>query len=135
MIALLDTTALSAAMRRDEGMTSFLRSLRPGDVATAPPAVAEIEYGIRRLVPGSRRRELLEAERLRVLSAIAVLEWTPDASGEFGEIKAHLEKSGTPIDDFDVAIAAVARSHGAEVITANLVHFARVPNLRARHWL
>ena len=134
MIALLDTTALSAAMRRDEGIASFLQGLRPGDVATAPPAVAEIEYGVRRLVPGSRRRELLEAERLRVLSAIAVLDWTPDVSGRFGEIKAHLEESGTPIDDFDVAIAAVALSHDAEVITANLVHFARVPNLRARHW-
>ncbi len=26
------------------------------------------------------------------------------------------------IEDFDIAVAAVARAHGAEVITANLAH-------------
>lgn len=121
-------------MRHDEEMDSFLQSLRPGDVATAPPAVAEIEYGIRRLAPDSRRRKLLETEWERVASAIAVLDWNANVSKAFGDIKSHLELAGTPIDDFDVAIAAVAVTHGAEVITANLVHFARIPNLAARRW-
>jgi predicted nucleic acid-binding protein len=37
---------------------------------------------------------------------------------KFGEIKAQLERDGTPIDDMDIAIAAVAASHGADIVTA-----------------
>lgn len=134
MIHVLDTTALSAAMRYEASLMDFLKSLRPGEVATAPPAVAEIEYGIARLQDGSRKRELLEAERTRLLETIAVLEWTPNASSSFGRMKAHLERSGELIDDFDLAIAAVAAAHGATVVTANLVHFTRIPELAVRHW-
>lgn len=134
MISLLDTTALSAAMRYDEEMLAYLRSRRPGDTATAPPAVAEVEYGIRRLFEGSKRRVLLEHERDRLLGTVRVLEWTPRASERFGTIKAHLEHEGTMIDDMDIAIAAVAAAHEAVVVTANLVHFERVPGVTATHW-
>jgi tRNA(fMet)-specific endonuclease VapC len=130
----LDTTALSAAMRHEEAMLSFLRALRPGDVATVPPAVAEIEYGIRRLEPGSRKRTLLEDEQRRLLRVITVLDWTPEASRLFGTMKSTLERSGGMIDDIDVAIAAIAVAHDASVVTANLVHFTRIENLRVRHW-
>ena len=34
----------------------------------------------------------------------------------------------------DVAIAAVAATHDAEVITANLAHFSRITVIFARHW-
>jgi len=64
-----------------------------------------------------------------------VLDWTEDASKYFGRMKASLGKSGTPMDDFDIAGAAVALAHGAEVITANLVHFSRIGGLVCRHWV
>ena len=134
MTSVLDTTAFAAAMRNDAEMVGFLRSRRPGDVATAPPVVAEIEYGIRRLDPSSGKRALLEGERDRMLGAIGVLPWTAEASQEFGAIKASLERSSELIDDFDIAIAAIAVAHGAEVISANLAHFRRVPGLSSRHW-
>lgn len=134
MTSLLDTTAFAAAMRDEPEMVEFLRSRRPGDVTTAPPVVAEIEYGIRRLDRASRKRALLEGERDRILGAIGVLPWTPEASQEFGSIKASLESTGELIDDFDIAIAAIAVAHGAEVISANLTHFRRVRGLRSRHW-
>lgn len=130
----LDTSALSAAMRHEPELVAFLAALRPGDVATAPPAVAEVEYGIARLEAESRRRTLLEAERDRLLGVIGVLDWTAGASHRFGLVKAALERAGTPIDDMDVAIAAVALAHGATLITANLAHFKRVPGLRVCHW-
>ena len=134
MISVLDTTAFSAAMRQEDAIVAFLRSCSPGDIATVPPVVAEIEYGIQRLEAGSRRRELLEHHKRRLLDVVRVLDWLPDSSIRFGRIKAELERIGTPIDDTDVAIAAVAMSHDSEVVTANLAHFARIPDLAARHW-
>ena len=134
MISVLDTTALSAAMRLEPEIVSFLGVRPPGEFAVVPPVVAEIEYGLQRLDAASRRYRLLRAELRRLLSVIPLLEWLPAASVQFGAIKAGLERAGTPIDDFDVAVAAIARAHGAEVITANLAHFARIEDLGCRHW-
>ena len=134
MITVLDTTAFSAAMRREPGMLEFLRTRRPGDLATVPPVVAEIENGIQRLEPGSRRRALLEAERDKLLDAVTVLPWTDDSSRRFGACKAQLERDGVPVDDFDIATGAIALSHDAEVVTADLPHFAHFEGLACRHW-
>ena len=134
MITVLDTTAFSAAMRREPDILEFLRAHQPGDLATVPPVVAKIEYGIQRLEPGSRRRVLLEAERDKLLGAMTVLPWTDDSSRMFGACKAQLERDGVPVDDFDIAIGAIALSHDAEVVTANLPHFSRFEGLACRHW-
>jgi predicted nucleic acid-binding protein len=130
----LDTTAFSAAMRGEPAMERFFRARQPGEVAVAPPVVAEIEYGIQRLEQGSRKRALLAERQARLLSVIRVLDWTPQASVRFGAIKAALERSGRLIDDFDIAVAAIALAHGAGVVTANLPHFSRVPGLRCALW-
>lgn len=121
-------------MRRDPEIESFLRSRAPGEVALVPPVVAEIEYGIQRLEVGTRKRALLERELRRVSETIRVLEWTDDSSVHFGSIEAQLERDGSMIDDMDIAVAAVATSHGAEIITANLAHFSRITSLASRHW-
>jgi tRNA(fMet)-specific endonuclease VapC len=130
----LDTTAVSAAMRNEPAMAEFLKTRKPGEVAVVPPVVAEIEYGIQRLEPGSRKRTLLSDRRTKLFAAIRVLDWIPQASVRFGGIKAALERTGQLIDDFDIAVAAIALAHGAGVITANLPHFARIEGLRSRHW-
>lgn len=134
MITVLDTTAFSAAMRREPDMLSFLRARRPGDLATVQPVVAEVEYGIQRLEPGSRQRVLLEAERNRLLGAITVLSWTDESSRRFGACKAQLERDGAPVDDVDIATASIALSNDAEVVTSNIGVFRRIEGLACRHW-
>ena len=130
----LDTTAFSAAMRQDLELFTLMRRYRPGDIATVPPVVAEIAYGIQRLDSSSKKCQLLMSERERLLSVISVLPWTPEASGHFGRIKADLERRGERIDDFDIAIAAIAFAHDSGVITANLSHFSRIKKLNCRSW-
>jgi tRNA(fMet)-specific endonuclease VapC len=130
----LDTTAFSAVMRRDPDLLTFLKGHRPGDIVTVPPVVAEIEYGIKRLDNSSKKCLLLKSERNRLLSIIIVLPWLPESSENFGKIKADLERLGKLIDDFDIAIAAIAISHRCGVITANLDHFQRIKNLESKNW-
>ena len=120
---LLDTTAFSAIMRRDEHLLTFLKQYRPGDIATVPPVVAEIHYGIKRLDNFSKKYLLLKSERDRLLSIIKVLPWLPESSEYFGSIKADLESRGKIIDDFDIAIAAIAISHKYGIITVKMDNF------------
>jgi tRNA(fMet)-specific endonuclease VapC len=121
-------------MRNEEGLMNFLKDHRPGEITTVPPVVAEIEYGIRRIDPSSKKHTLLLDQYEKLLAHIAVLPWDHQSSTNFGEIKAALEKAGTPIDDFDIAIGAIAKSHGATVITANLAHFKQIDGLISSNW-
>ena len=130
----LDTTAFSAAMKRDSGLMTLIEGYLPIEIVTVPPVVAEIHYGIKRLKNASKKVLLLEAERNRLLSVINVLPWHSDASKKYGEIKADLEHRGMIIDDFDIAIAAIAMSHKCGVLTANLKHFERIKDLEALTW-
>jgi tRNA(fMet)-specific endonuclease VapC len=130
----LDTTAFSAGMRRDFALLKLLKEFRPGDIITVPPVVAEIQYGIERLNPSSKKCLLLKSERDRLLSTIKVLPWSSEASNQFGKIKAHLEQSGEMIDDFDIATGAIAIAHKCGVITTNQGHFKRIKNLECKTW-
>jgi tRNA(fMet)-specific endonuclease VapC len=134
MIFVLDTSAFSAVMRRESGLINHLRTLPPGNVKTVPSVVAEIQYGLERIENSSRRFQLLNAEKEKWLSVIDVLDWTPEASTNFGRIKADLERRRMIIDDFDIAIAAIALAHDCGVITDNIKHFERVENLTTRTW-
>ena len=131
---LLDTTAFSAAMSRDKTLLNLLEQHQPGDIVTAPPVVAEIQYGLERLDKASRKHSILSRERDRWLSVIAVLPWSSEASQRFGEFKANLERRGLLIDDFDIAIASIAVANGCAVITANLNHFRRIDSLESKSW-
>lgn len=57
------------------------------------------------------------------------------AAWRYGEIRAELERLGTPMGDADMRIAAIALSRGLRVVTGNERHFRRVPELEIENWL
>jgi tRNA(fMet)-specific endonuclease VapC len=130
---LLDTTVVSALMRADAKVGARVRECAPGDVTVPQPVVAEIEYGLARL-PRSRRKTTLVERWVIVAQAIPRTSWTDAVSRRYGELKAELERSGRRIDDFDLAIAAHALESGATLITSNVRHFRRVPDLEIEDW-
>ena len=63
-----------------------------------------------------------------------VLQWDRNAASEYGHLRAHLEAQGTPIGVLDTMIAAHALSLNATIVTNNVRHFERVPDLRLENW-
>jgi predicted nucleic acid-binding protein len=53
----------------------------------------------------------------------------------YGMLKATLERSGTPLDDFDLIIAACALTHNLTLVTNNIKHFIRVEGIKLTNWL
>ena len=61
-------------------------------------------------------------------------EWTDEVSRAFGLLKFDLERKGTRLEDFDVAIAAHALVLDGTLVSTNEKHLARIPNLRLENW-
>ncbi len=130
----LDTSALSRAMRRDPAVLSHASQHPPGHLVLVAPVAAEIWFGLKRLPIDSRRRHLLTAEFQRWRRVLRWQDWAEAAAKMFGQQKAALEAQGTLIDDWDIAIGASAIVHEASVATCNPRHFARLTGLHVVDW-
>jgi tRNA(fMet)-specific endonuclease VapC len=69
------------------------------------------------------------------VSRLEVLEYGSKAAGHYGDIRANLEKQGTPIGVNDLHIAGHARSEGLTLVTNNLKEFERVEALKLENWV
>ena len=59
----------------------------------------------------------------------------PDVGEHYGDIRATLERAGTPIGNNDLWIAAHARALDVTLISNNTSEFERVPGLRLENWV
>lgn len=61
--------------------------------------------------------------------AVDVLEVTPEIAEVWAEVRGLLRASGQIVGDNDLIIAATALRFGMTVVTRNIKHFGRVPQL------
>ena len=130
---ILDTNAVSALMRGEASVVATLRGKDKQDVAVPQPVMAEIAYGIARL-PRSRRKERLRERFVLIREEMTRVPWDDEVSDRFGTAKAALERAGTRLEDFDLALAAHALACGAVLVTANVRHLGRIPGLSIEDW-
>lgn len=99
-------------------------------------AISAVTYG--ELVHGVEK-SARQVENLRVVedfvSRLDVLPYTDKAAAHYGNIRADLERKGTPIGVNDLHIAGHARSEGLVLVSNNLREFARIDGLRLENWL
>ena len=135
MSYLLDTDILSNLLRRAPSTTLVRRlaSVDPDEQFTSSITVGELVYGAHR-VP-DRRDLLLQRIDEALGTDLPVLAFDDRAARHYGRLRADLERSGTPIGDADLRIAAIAMTHELTVVTANMRHFVRVPGLTVENWL
>lgn len=100
-------------------------------IALPVTALFEMRYGFAR----SARRAQNERLLARFLAlGIDVLPFEAEDAIHAGDIRAELEKAGTPIGYYDYLIAAQARRRGAALVTLNSREFERVPGLLVVNW-
>jgi tRNA(fMet)-specific endonuclease VapC len=119
------------------GRSSSLRhrleeQMRSGTPVVLPViALFEMRYGFAK----SDRREHSERLLDRFLGlGVDVLPFEPEDAAHAGDIRAHLERRGTPIGPYDILIAAQARCRDAALVTLNQREFDRVPGLIVVNW-
>lgn len=132
---LLDTDILSNLMKRSpsSALVAKVARIPPEQQFTSSITFGELIYGAHRLK--ERTTVLLERIEGALLPNLPVLPFDAYAARRYGEIRADLERRGTPIGDADMRIAAIALSQDLKVVTGNERHFRRVTNLEIENWL
>ena len=128
---MLDTNiAIYVIKRRPVEMLSIFNQ-HAGQLCISSITLAELFHGV-------EKSELIEKNRLNVenfISRLDILEYDNTAASHYGDIRADLERKGTPIGVNDIHIAGHARSKGLIIVTNNMREFERVSGLRVENWV
>ena len=127
---LLDTNTASYAIKVNVArVREQLLKIAMADVGISVITEAELRFGVARLPSAIRLKDLVEEFLLRV----EVLPWNSAAANHYAEIRAALERSGKPMGNMDMLIAAHALSVEAVLVTHDRV-FRRVKGLKLEDW-
>lgn len=105
------------------------RKYRMGEIGLCSVVAAELAYGVARS-GSARNRDALEM----FLAPLIILPFDVAALWAYGDLRAELERKGTPIGALDTMIAAHALSNKSILVTNNSREFARVPGLALENW-
>ena len=131
MTYLLDTNVLSDFARGEPAVMARLRQEAPAQLAASVITEMEVEYGLARNPDLAPR--LRQAMRL-LLNTIAVLPFEREDARTAAQLRAVLNRQGTPIGAYDLLLAASALRRGLKIVTHNTHEFARVGGLEVEDW-
>jgi tRNA(fMet)-specific endonuclease VapC len=133
MICLDTNIAIYVINRRVPALRHRLaEQLRAGtEIGFSAIALFELRYGHARSIRQAESDRLLEEF---LAPGIIVLAFDEEDAAHAGDIRAYLERRGTPIGPYDYLIAAQARRRGAALVTLNTREFERVPGLLVVNW-
>jgi tRNA(fMet)-specific endonuclease VapC len=132
---LIDTDILSNLARRAPSavLISRMAAVPAAQQFTSSITVGELAYGAIRLGPDGGA--LLESIKTRLLANLTILPFDAEDAWVYGKLRAGLERTGRPIGDSDMRIAAMALARGMTVVTANVRDFTRIADLNVEDWL
>ncbi|OUE49268.1 MAG: VapC toxin family PIN domain ribonuclease [Synechococcus sp. Lanier] len=128
---LLDTNiCIHVINAKPPAVLERFRKYRMGEIGLCSVVAAELAYGVAKS-GSTRNREALEM----FLAPLIILPFDVAALWAYGDLRAELERKGTPIGALDTMIAAHALSHKSILVTNNSREFARVPGLALENWV
>ena len=93
--------------------------------------LSELFYGVSKSSKPEQNRIAL----MQFIAPLEILPYGDEASQYYGELRAYLEKQGTPVGSLDILIAAHALSISCTLVTNNEKEFIRIPDLKIENWV
>jgi tRNA(fMet)-specific endonuclease VapC len=93
--------------------------------------LGELHYGAEK---SARRVENLTAVE-HFVARLEVLPFDEKAASHYGQLRAELERAGTPCGPHDMQIGGHARSQGLIIVTNNMREFSRMKGIRVDNWV
>ncbi len=132
MNALLDTNICIAIIKRKSPQVlKRLTAYKVGNIGISSVTLAELEFGVAKSQYVEKNQAALDEFILPLELAI----FDREAARVYGQVRAALEKKGTPIGSLDMMIGAHALVLGATLVTNNTREFSRIKGLTVVDWL
>ena len=127
---LLDTCICVFLFRQKYGVAERLSKLNPEQCYVSEVTIAELTYGAYKSDRVEENLQLIE-ELVSVINVIPFAE----SIEIYAKEKVRLRALGTPVDDFDLLIAAAAVQQELVLVTDNIKHFKNIENLEIENWI
>lgn len=128
---MLDTNiCIYIIKRKPPQILEKFTAINQEDICISSITLAELEFGVCKSNNPIRNKLAL----MIFLAGIKILPFDSVAATDYGDIRATLEKRGTPIGANDLLIAAHARSLKLTLVTNNTKEFERVDDLKFENW-
>lgn len=127
----IDTSVFIARERRQLNLDLLTRSFPNERIVLAAITASELLAGVYHADTEERRRRR-QTFIERILSTLSVIPFDLPAARTYADLMVDLRKSGETVEAHDLQIAATALSGGFEVVTHNVRHFGRIPDIRVR---
>ena len=124
---ILDTNGLSAMADGDMKLAPLIQ--QASELAVPAIVVGEFQYGIRL----SRHRSRYESWLTELLATSRLLVVDERTAVRYADIRHELKRSGHPMPENDIWIAALARQYNSPLVTRDQ-HFDFVPGLTRLNW-
>ncbi|WP_026363239.1 PIN domain-containing protein [Methylopila sp. M107] len=128
---LLDANIFIAALREHPAVLRRMAETSTDHFRLSAVVLGELEFGAEKSAYGERNRKRL-AEMVLTIPFVGL---DRDSVHNYAQLRAFLDRQGTPIGANDMWIAAQALSIGATLVTDNEREFRRVPDLKVENWL
>ena len=129
---MLDTNICIYAIKNNpKEVIERLKEHEPGEICISSVTYAELIHGVEKSKAVNKNRIAL----ILLLADIEILPFDANAAESYGEIRAELERKGTPIEPLDMMIAGHAKSLNYTVVTNNTKEFERINGLRLANWV
>jgi tRNA(fMet)-specific endonuclease VapC len=130
---LLDTNIVSELVKRlpDAGVQTRFDATPDGEKAISAVTLFELRFGAARAPHPAKIWQRIET---RILSRCQVLPLRSDDALVAGDLLSMLVSGGYNITVQDILIAGTAKAAAHTLVTRNIRHFDRIPELKLENW-
>jgi len=130
-VFLLDTDTCIYALKQDRDVLQQLLSKTRDEVFVSVITEGELRTGAEK--SSSRAKTLRFVENF--LRPLTILEFTSQDAIVYAQVRAKLERAGTPIGPLDTLIASQAVARQLRLVSNNEREFRRVSGLHVENWM
>lgn len=127
---LLDTDTCIYALKHERTVLERLLAHSRADIAVSVITEAELRTGAAKSRAAAKTIRLVE----NFLRPLTIIEFASSDAATYAQVRAKLERAGTPIGPLDTLIAAQAVARKLTLVSNNEKEFGRVPGLNIENW-
>lgn len=128
---LLDTDTCIYALKQDRDVLQQLLSKTRDEVFVSVITEGELRTGAEKSSSRAKTLRLVE----NFLRPLSILEFTSQDAIVYAQVRAKLERAGTPIGPLDTLIASQAVARQLRLVSNNEREFRRVSGLHVENWM